>query len=102
MQEELKEIHQPTWTGQSCKDVLGRTITSNKCTGCLQNLELAKEIYQLIQINRSEKLEHCQITPKSTEIRIEAMICMLEENQEKQENDQKKNESNNLKDTDCK
>ncbi len=64
MKEELEEIHQPLWIGQSCKDVLGRTITSNTCISCLQTLEMAKDIYQLIQMNKSEKLEYCQATLK--------------------------------------
>jgi hypothetical protein len=55
----------------------------------MQTLELAKEVYQVIRTNQSENLENCQATLKSTEIRIDAMICMLEENLEKQENDQK-------------
>ena len=90
MKEELEEIHQPIWIWQLCKDVLGRTFTLNKCMSCMQTLELAKEVYQVIRTNQSENLENCQATLKSTEILIDAMICMLEENLEKQENDQKK------------
>ncbi len=97
MKEESEEIHQPICIGQLSKDVLGRTFTLNKCISCMQTLELAKEVYQLIQTNKSENLENCQAALTSIEIRMEAMICMLEENLEKQENDQKKRESNNLK-----
>ena len=64
----------------------------------MQVLQLAQETYHLMRINRPHDLETCQARLQSAEIRLEALICMLEENLEKQENDQKK-DSNNLKAT---
>jgi hypothetical protein len=90
MKEESEEIHQPTWIGQLCKDVLGRTFVLNKCISCVQVLQLAQETYHLMRINKPHDLETCQARLQSAEIRLEALICMLEENLEKQENDQKK------------
>ena len=96
MKEESEEIHQPTWIGHLCKDVLGRTFVLNKCISCVQVLQLAQETYHLMRINKPHDLETCQARLQSAEIRLGALICMLEENLEKQENDQKRN-SNNLK-----
>ena len=90
MKEESEEIHQPTWIGHLCKDVLGRTFVLNKCISCVQVLQLAQETYHLMRINKPHDLETCQARLQSAEIRLEALICMLEENLEKQENDQKK------------
>ena len=64
----------------------------------MQVLQLAQETYHLMRINKPHDLETCQARLQSAEIRLEALICMLEENLEKQENDQKK-DSNNLKAT---
>ena len=56
----------------------------------MQVLQLAQETYHLMRINRPHDLETCQARLQSAETRLEALICMLEENLEKQENDQKK------------
>jgi hypothetical protein len=43
-----------------------------------------------MRINKPHDLETCQARLQSAEIRLGALICMLEENLKKQENDQKK------------